>query len=502
MSTATGILDSPILESVSYRTRAQRSANPVWLAGIGSLLVSFALAAAGQAAILRIAIPACATLTGLALYFRRPIGYFHFTLWTWFLIPLVRRLVDWRFGFQDHNLVLLAPLLVSAIGGLTLLRERQRADPVRLTPFFLCFAGILYGFAVGLVRWRLHASEGASPGEIVYGLFDWLAPLLFGLHLFLRWPMYEEYRDALQKSFVWAILLLGAYGIYQYVRPPIWDTLWLEHIISDLGEEASGRPEPFQIRVWGTMNSPGPFANFLMAGLLLLFSVRSRIKPLATGAGYSAFLLTLVRTSWLGWLVGLAVLAGSSNGRQIRRLLLSLVLLPVLVSPLMLNPQIATVVTDRLQTLQNTRQDESFQDRSEEYRVLLTSLAADPSGEGLSNAEFFHGYIMDSGIIRLLYYCGWTGAALFLAGIALCVRSMPSGGNSADPIAPIYRAVVIALILELLSGNTFVGLSGIILWTFIGLSLGLQRAERTSSRLVGHTGLLAPNNQTASALIA
>jgi hypothetical protein len=109
---------------------------------------------------------------------------------------------------------------------------------------------------------------------------------------------------------------------------------------------------------------------------------------------------------------------------------------------------------------------------------------------------------MDSGIIRLLYYCGWTGTALFLAGIALSVRSMPSGGNSGDPIAPIYRAVVIALILELLSGNTFVGLSGVILWTFIGLSLSLQRAERTSSRLIGHTNLLAPSNQTAPVLIA
>lgn len=486
----------------SYPAPRPASASLAWVAAAGSLLLVLGLIVSGRGELARLAIPAGAALVGLTLYFCRPIGYLHFTLWTWFLIPLVRRLVDWRFGFEDHNLILLTPFLVSAIAGLTLLRESRHAGPVRLTPFFLCLAGIFYGFAVGLVRWGLHASDGASPSEIVYGLFDWLAPLLFGLHLYLRWPMYEEYRDALQKSFIWAVLLLGAYGVYQYVRPPVWDTFWLEHIISDLRAEAFGRPEPFQIRVWGTMNSPGPFANFLMAGLLLLFSVRSRIKPLATGVGYSAFLLTLIRTSWLGWLVGLAVLAASSKGRQIRGLLLSLVLLPVLVSPLMLNPQIATVVTDRLQTLQGTGQDESFRDRSEEYRVLLTSLAEDPSGEGLSHAEFFHGYIMDSGIIRLLYSVGWAGTALFLSGIALCVRSMPSGGNSADPIAPVYRAVAIAMICEQLSGNTFVGLSGLILWTFIGLSLSLERAERTSFRLAEHMGLLAPNGQTASALIA
>jgi hypothetical protein len=100
---------------------------PVWLAAAASLLLVLALYAAGKGTLLRIAIPAGATLTGFALYLRRPIGYIHFTLWVWFLTPLVRRLVDWRVGFEDQNLVLLAPSLVSAIAGLTLVCERQSA---------------------------------------------------------------------------------------------------------------------------------------------------------------------------------------------------------------------------------------------------------------------------------------------------------------------------------------------------------------------------------------
>jgi hypothetical protein len=478
------------------------SASLVWVTASASLLPVLAFFLTGRGGPLRLAIPAGAALVGLALYFRRPIGYFQFTLWTWFLTPLVRRLVDWRAGFEDHNLVLLAPFLVSSISGLTLLRERRLASDLRLSPFFLCIAGILYGFAVGLIRWRLHASEVASPGEIVYALFGWLAPLLLGLHLYLRWPMYEEHKQAIQRSFLWAVLLLGAYGVYQYVAAPAWDRLWLEHMISDIGVEGFGRPEPFGIRVWSTLNSPGVFANVLMAGLLLLFSVPSRIKPLAIGAGYSALLLSLVRTSWLGWIVGVAVLARNSKGRQIPRLLLSVVLLPVLVSPLMLNPQIATVITDRLQTLQSTKQDESFQDRAEEYRVLLASLAADPFGEGLNNAETFHGYTMDSGIILMLYSCGWIGAALFLTGIALCVRSMASGANSDDPTAPVYRAVFVVMILELLSGNTFIGPVGAILWICIGLSFSLQRMERIPFFLPGRSGALVPENQDESALVA
>ncbi len=463
--------------------------SPIWVATAGSLLPIIGLFLTGQGNLLRITIPLGAVLVGLALYFCRPVGYLYFTLWTWFLTPLVRRLVDWRAGFEDHNLVLLTPFLVSTIAGLTLLSKRSRGG-ARLTPFLLSIAGILYGFAVSVIRLRLHQAAASSLGEIIYGLFEWLGPMLLGLHLYLRWPMFKDNKRAVQMSFLWALLLLGAYGIYQYVRPPDWDTIWLSHMMADLGDQSFGRPEPFQVRVWSTLNSPGVFANILMIGLLLLFSVKSRIKPLAMGAGYSAFLLTLVRTSWLGWLVGVAVLARTSKGREIPRLLITLLLIPILIGPLLLIPQTSTVVTDRLQTLQSTKQDESLQDRMEEYRVLLTSLASDPFGEGLSNAETFHGYIMDSGIIRLLYYCGWIGTALFLTGTALCVASMASGQSSTDTIAPVCRAVVIALMFELLSGNIFTGPTGAILWICISLGMSLRQTELVPSFLTGRVASL------------
>jgi hypothetical protein len=492
-----------MISTVTYdRSPRLASASLIYVVAAASMLLVLALFITGRGTLLRLAIPGSAVLVGLAFYFRRPIGYFHFTLWAWFLTPLVRRLVDWRVGFEDHNLVLLTPFLVSAVAGLTLLRDRRPAAGVRLTPFLLCITGILYGFGVGLIRWRLHATNAASPGEIIYGLFEWLSPLLFGLHVYLRWPMYEEHKRAIQASFLRALLILGGYAIYQYVHPPAWDTLWLGHMMADLGDQSFGRPEAFQVRVWSTLNSPGVLANILMIGLLLLFSVKSRIKPLAMGAGYSAFLLTLVRTSWLGWLVGIAVLARNSKGRQIPRLLITLLLIPILIVPLMLIPQISSVITDRLQTLQSTKQDESLQDRMEEYRVLLTSLAADPFGEGLSNAETFHGYIMDSGIIRLLYYCGWIGAGLFLAGIALCAASMASSQSSTDPIAPVCRAVFVAMMFELLSGNIFTGPSGAMLWICISLGMSLKQTELVPSFLTGQVAAVGIEVETEFGLTA
>jgi hypothetical protein len=173
-----------------------------------------------------------------------------------------------------------------------------------------------------------------------------------------------------------------------------------------------------------------------------------------------------------------------------------------LFSPLMRNPQIASVVTDRLQTFQSARQDDSFQDRAEEHRALLTSLAADPFGEGLNNAESFHGYTMDSGIIQLFYGCGWIGSVLFLSGVALCARGMRSGRKSADPIAAAYRAVLAAMMLEQLSGNTLIGPSGAVFWACIGLGLSSYQTERASSFPLQTIGTLTLEDQTSSVLVA
>src|ERR1700760_564516 len=124
----------------------ERKSNFVtWMAGGISLLLVAGLFAAGKGPLLRVAIPAGAALVGLSLYLRRPVAYVQFTLWTWFLTPLVRRIVDFRIGYADQNLVLLAPFLVASIAGLTIF-GRERAGNVKVAPFLLCSAGIVYGF--------------------------------------------------------------------------------------------------------------------------------------------------------------------------------------------------------------------------------------------------------------------------------------------------------------------------------------------------------------------
>jgi hypothetical protein len=472
----------------SYPAPRPASASLIWVAAAGSLLLVLGLIVSGQGGLARLAIPAGATLVGLTLYFRRPIGYLHFTLWTWFLAPLVRRLVDWRFGFQDHNFILLAPFLVSAIAGLTLLRERQHAEPVRLTAFFFCLAGVFYGFAVGLIQWRLHTSDAASPGEMIFGFFDWVAPLLLGLHICIRWSSYEEHKKAIEQSFLWATLLLGLYGIYQFITAPPWDCAWLEGLPIGFENASFGHPDPFEIRVWSTLNSPGSFGVVMLVALILLFGTKTRYKAIFAAAGYISMLLTMVRTAWLAWLLAVILLLSNYRGAMLRRFLFGLILLPLCLLPIALSPEIAQMAQDRLSTMQSVQQDGSFQDRRAMYEVVTEELIKNPAGIGLRNYFTVDGFVLDSGFLQALAMLGFTGTALFAVGVLFGIGSLitpkPAGLlRSLDQQENAFRVVVLVCIAEVISGNPFMNVGGALLWIFLGLWMSAQAKIKAGSEL-------------------
>lgn len=444
------------------------SGNASYVTAAISIVVVAVLWVAGQDQLLRIAIPVVAMLTGVALYFSRPIIYIQYTLWVWFLSPLVRRLVDWRFGYADPNLVLVAPLLVSAVAGLTLILPSRRTNTRIPGAFALCGTAILYGFVVGMF---LHSSA-----ETVYGLCNWLCPMLFGLHVFLNWRRYEEHSAAISKTFLWAVLILGLYGVYQYFSPSAWDLYWLESTMKGSGGEAFGRPEALQVRVWSTMNSPGPFANTMVTGLLLLFVIRSSLKLPALVAGYLSLLLSLVRTSWLGWFVGLFVLLRKSKPRVIVRVLALLMLLAVCLVPLLNDPRLANVLGDRVGTLSDVSHDESFGDRLSMYRILTMEVIDHPFGNGVSNQKSSQDIAIDSGILAMFLALGWLGGILFAAGVASLLVKGRAALRDVDEHMTAYRAVIIALLAQIIGGNVFVGVNGAIFWVFAGTYLaGLCR---------------------------
>jgi hypothetical protein len=435
--------------------------------GLSGLAIT-ALWLAGNGNLLRIAIPGAALFVGVVLYLSQPIRYVEYSLWLWFLTPLIRRLVDWRFGYADPNFVLLCPLLVSGVAGLALLYPSRARTTTRIpASFMLCGTAIIYAVVIDGIR--------QPSAETVYGLVDWLCPLIFGLHFYLNWHRYEEYRAVVSRTFLWAVPILGAYGIYQFFALPAWDSYWLTNANLDLANASFGRPEPLLVRVWSTMNGPGPFANTMMAGLLLLLVLRSRWKVPAAVAGYLSFLLSIVRTAWLSWLIGLFLILKRANPRAIGRILLSIIILAACILPLASDPRMATVISDRMKTFSDIQQDGSFQARSAMYESVLNDVIQSPVGYGFRNRGTIHGFVVDSGILVNIFTLGWLGSLFFATGIlALCLKlRRPVDRGDQFPIAA--KAIVVALLAQIIGGNIFVSVTGAMFWLFAGLSMAARQ---------------------------
>ena len=452
-----------------------RSVGLPFIQSVVSVLVLAALWVTGQDHLLRMAIPAMAMLTGVALYFCQPLLYIEYSLWVWFLAPLVRRIVDWRFGFTEPNFVLVSPLLVSAVAGLTLVIPNRRANARIPMPFLLCGSAIMYGFFVGMA---LHPS-----GETLFGLFNWLCPLLFGLHLVLSWRQYDEHRAVISKTFLWGVLILGLYGIYQYVSPPAWDRYWLENVMIGGQNESFGQPEPFQVRIWSTLNSPGPFANTMMAALLLLLTFRSRLKMPAAFAGYLSFLISVVRTAWLSWLIGLFLILKSAKPRVLVRICLSIAVLIACVLPFASDQRVATLISDRASTFTDLGHDTSFGERADMYQTLFVDVINNPFGYGLTNLAASRGIAVDSGILMVLFSLGWLGTVVFAAGIAAIFLGEKYPFEERDQFSIAGRAIIIATLFEIVGGNIFANVFGATFWMFVGMYLAGKRYHSNESAI-------------------
>src|SRR6185312_15877863 len=153
-----------------------------------------------------------------------------------------------------------------------------------------------------------------------------------------------------------------------------------------------GLPLPFQIRVFGTMNSPASLAYYLEALILITLTLRSPIRWLNVALGSTALAVTLVRSAWLGLAAGLVLLLAMAPLR-VRAALMVALGATVLMSPVMLsNPRIEKYVADRFATLADVGQDKSFSDRFAGYADAWQELSARPLGEGLGIANVAANY--------------------------------------------------------------------------------------------------------------
>lgn len=453
-----------------------------WVAILGLCLITTLGILAGAGGAMRLLFPVGAIAVGLLLYLRYPVLYIGFTWWIWFLTPLVRRLIDQHSGWQDPSIVLLAPPLVTMICAITLLRHLPSAHLRGGLPFLLCLASVLYGFLVSLVQNPLVGS--------VVALLNWLPPLLFGFHLFINWQHYPAYRQNIQRTFLWGVLVMGAYGVWQYLTAPEWDRFWL--INTDT--LVFGTPEPLGIRVWSTMNSPQPFAAVMMAGLILLLSNRETLKFIATGAGYLSFLLSLARTGWLSWMVGLLVYTSSLKPHLQMRLFATLIIMIVLVVPLASIEPLSSEIMPRLASFSETKTDGSYQARVKGYSALLGDAFTEVVGQGLGfELESSNLGSQDSGILTLLFSLGWLGTIPYVAGITLLLYTVFQGAEARfDEFASAARAIAVGIFAQMGLNVAMLGVVGMVLWGFLGIALAASRYHAQVQFLHSQTGASNP----------
>lgn len=412
-----------------------------------------------------------AALIGFYLYLRFPSrDYITFCYWLWMLTPFIRRLADWQSAFQPVSLVMLAPVLVSLLSVLTLVRTTRFPMPAVTQAFHILLAVCCYGAVLGALQGGLAA--------MVFSLLNWIVPLTMSLHILMFWRDAEEMARGLFRTLAWGALLMGLYGVLQYFQPQPWDLYWMA--ASQM--TAIGRPEAQGMRVFSTMNSPGPFAVFMLAGLLVLLSGAARnIRWFAAGPALVAFLLTMVRSAWGGFAIGLFVMLMFAKGKtRIRYIMIAAASLVVAIPLLTVGP-IAERVQDRMDTLAAIGEDDSFQTRISIYADLSGDILSNIFGFGLgstgmatklasSDGELAEFAVFDSGILNLIYVFGVIGASIFLfATVVICLKLQRY--CSINDYSRVGAAIFTGCVLQNVFVGMFAGNVGMLVFPMAALAL-------------------------------
>ncbi|MDB5027394.1 MAG: hypothetical protein JWO66_1083, partial [Candidatus Eremiobacteraeota bacterium] len=294
---------------------------------------------------------------------RRGWTYFVVTLALWAFVPELRRLIDWRIGFQAINLLAVLPLAALIPLGVAALRSWPAVPPVMRIVAWLWLGGFVYAFVVALT------SGGAAAAA--YTFAEFVLPLWAGL-----WASTSPNPAQAFRRLSVAVLAFAAiaslYGIVQYVAIPPWDAYWMQN--ADIG--SAGKPLAFQVRVFGTLNAPGPFADFAMVALILAIGALG-VSSLRVMAQISvtviALALSLVRSAWLALAVGVVTFVCLSP-RPLRALAALaataavgaavVVSLPTIIGADRVNDDLS----HRLSTLTDVGSDESANDRELQVR--------------------------------------------------------------------------------------------------------------------------------------
>jgi O-Antigen ligase len=420
----------------------------------------------GQAGLLRIFFPLLSAAVGGFLLWRSKPLYVGLVFWLWFLTPFLGRMADYQGGWTPASAVELAPYLVAGLAGVPLLANLRCLADRRTLPFVCALVAIAYGTILGLTYLPLF--------NVLRSLLNWFVPVVFGLFIFENRQLYPEFRRVIEKSFLYCLLVLGGYGIYQFFFLPEWDRMWMLNVqLNSFGEV-----DPMKTRAFSTMNAPAIFAAAMACGLLVLCNLKGTLRLLAAAAGFIALILTLSRASWLSLAAGVTYLIFRMGMRARMRLVLAIGSCAVFLVLFAQIPGIDELVAQRVATFTQPGQDDSFSARTEGHEQALRELAQEPWGEGVGSTDTLHNTEgdddiigpHDSSLLEFLYSLGWIGTLIYALGLgSLGLQLVRAPGG--DPFVLSAHAILLGFLAQALLNSVFLGVLGFMVWTFASMSL-------------------------------
>lgn len=462
---------------VPTRGRASRSARapegglPVWL-----LILGYNGGAVAAALVLHLghlllyAYPLGAVLVAVVLLRRRDTAdYLEFVLWLWLLAPEVRRIVDLGIGWTPVSYIMLAPPLASLACLVAALSARRPVHRDASGAFAVMMVTVVFAFLVGCL------TNGTSPA--VASLMEWLPPVTLGAYVAGAGPATPVLHRAVKRFAISGTLVLGVYALVQFLVLPAWDKFWMENApLSTIGS-----PEPFKVRAFSTLNSPGPFGSVIGCLLLLvLVGTSQRGRVVSAAAGVVGIGLSLVRGAWLGLVLSVIALARAGRVRAIGAVLV-MITLPVVLLVTVGGP-VGQAINDRFtSSYEAGGQDRSLSERLTFYGKSIPDLAGSATGTGLgavgvstklsnTKGDLGENGDFDSGILEVLFTFGLgAGAVAMLVIVRAVSRAWARAKRSGSDFAAACGAGLIGLLAQILLGNPLISVVGVCFWLLFGV---------------------------------
>ncbi len=396
--------------------------------------------------------------------------------------PLLRRVVDVHLGYDASGTMLVGPLLAltAAFPELRRLLAKRRGEMIVFLPYLLITACVTYGWIISAFQ------NNIVPATIAAAKY--MVPMLYCVCLLLRPDESTRVLRAAVRAFLIIGPIIGLYGIAQEVSPQTWDTYWI--VASKF--EAAGQPEPMQVRVFSTMNSPASFATYAVCGLLLFSFARSFIPtvlvPFVALLPLSmSLLLSGIRTAWISAAVSLLFCLLFRSTR--RRASLVIICLVVGITFTLLLTSFGTGIADRLSSLSGSlSQDGSASERLHDYVYVFTEGQRYLFGMGLSADADARMAALDGQLLLSVVQMGLVFGTLHTL---LIMWAGVQGLLTLRHNQEVLRVVAGALILGEMSVFLLIGFSvgeiGFLFWMLVGVLTGPpeQRSRVSARRSLG-----------------